>query len=543
MAEDLVDSVTDTLLAAATATATFIAEAAATAATDEWLTNDNSSLPLGMDGSDVIPAPSSEGSYFVLDHQKQQGIPKRQRAKEYMRPLWLAGMGIYIASQLFGSPLALRYLRPDWVAPLGASSLVFNFLFAYWLVGTPVTQSDIRGTLFIVLGVILIVIFSSINHGLKQELTVDELSALWSRGSWLSYFFVLIFATWVVYLVGDLLHKVAKQRASFSPLPSPTMGRGSRPLPALNFFQRALAQWRGWESIVLGHLERLLQRTQDARVQWLEGIFFASCGGSLAGLCLVFTKAIVKIMWGDGHPLFHFSAIMTLILLIGTAVLQIVCLNSALRCADTVVVVPLFYAGYTVFGFINALIFYDQAGSYTRWVLVMVFVSIGVLIGGVILLSTKPEDSEPSDESNTDPAIRMRPGTSRPPLARSGAAMGASGARTLDDTRKPSEDHPQEVVWDLGEDSDDEDANANANDRLVKEAEERKEEPDSDEDEDEGRGVGGTKESRGERGGLLLQTDEDDMEDRISPRPPPRRLPSKVDEDEAETFGPWTSGR
>lgn len=41
---------------------------------------------------------------------------------------------------------------------------------------------------------------------------------------------------------------------------------------------------------------------------------------------------------------------MTLLLLIGTAVLQIVCLNSALRCADTVVVVPLFYAGYTVFG-------------------------------------------------------------------------------------------------------------------------------------------------------------------------------------------------
>ena len=35
-----------------------------------------------------------------------------------------------------GSPLALRYLRPDWVAPLGSSSLVFNFLFAYWLVGT-----------------------------------------------------------------------------------------------------------------------------------------------------------------------------------------------------------------------------------------------------------------------------------------------------------------------------------------------------------------------------------------------------------------------
>lgn len=45
-------------------------------------------------------------------------------------------MGIYILSQVLGSPLALRYLRPDWVAPLGASSLIFNFVFAYFLVGT-----------------------------------------------------------------------------------------------------------------------------------------------------------------------------------------------------------------------------------------------------------------------------------------------------------------------------------------------------------------------------------------------------------------------
>ncbi|TXT12631.1 uncharacterized protein COLE_03041 [Cutaneotrichosporon oleaginosum] len=561
MAEDLVDTLTDTLVAVATATATLIAEATATGAADDWLPSDNSSLPLGMDGSDVTPAPDG-GSYFLntllgllivllasvlnalglnltkLDHQKQQAIPKRQRSKEYMRPLWLAGMGIYMSLTTVGSPLALRYLRPDWVAPLGASSLVFNFLFAYWLVGTPVTQSDIRGTGFIVLGVILIVIFSSINHGLKQELSVDELSELWRRGSWLSYFFVLIFATWVVYLVGDLLHKVAKQRASFSPLPSPTMGRGSRPPPALNTFQRSLAQWRAWENTILGHLERLLQRTPDTRVQWLEGIFFASCGGSLAGLCLVFTKAIVKIMWGEGHPLVHFSAIMTLLLLIGTAVLQIVCLNSALRCADTVVVVPLFYAGYTVFGFINALIFYDQAGSYARWILVMVFLSIGVLIGGVILLSTKPEEPETAEAGNDDPAIRMRPGTARSPLARNGAAMGSGGVISLDDTPKPSEDRPQEVVWDIGEDSDeDEDAHG----RLVKNAEERKDEPES--DEEEGRGVGGTKESRGERGGLLLQEDEDDLEDRSSPRPAPRRLPSKVEEDEAETFGPWTSGR
>ena len=37
---------------------------------------------------------------------------------------------------IVGSTLALRWLRPDWVAPLGATSLIFNFLFASWLVGT-----------------------------------------------------------------------------------------------------------------------------------------------------------------------------------------------------------------------------------------------------------------------------------------------------------------------------------------------------------------------------------------------------------------------
>lgn len=37
-----------------------------------------------------------------------------------------------------------------------------------------VTTSDIRGTALIVFGVILIVVFSSINHGLRQDLPIEE---------------------------------------------------------------------------------------------------------------------------------------------------------------------------------------------------------------------------------------------------------------------------------------------------------------------------------------------------------------------------------
>lgn len=85
--------------------------------------------------------------------------------------------------------------------------------------------------------------------------------------------------------------------------------------------------------------------------------------------------------------LVHPSPLITLLFTILTAVAQIICLNKALRCADTVVVVPLFYAGYTIFGFLNSLIFYDQTGQYAHWVLFAVFISISVLIGGVVSIS------------------------------------------------------------------------------------------------------------------------------------------------------------
>jgi len=37
-----------------------------------------------------------------------------------------------------------------------------------------VTATDIRGTAVIVLGVILIMVFSSINHGLQQAISIER---------------------------------------------------------------------------------------------------------------------------------------------------------------------------------------------------------------------------------------------------------------------------------------------------------------------------------------------------------------------------------
>ncbi|TFY73310.1 hypothetical protein EWM64_g10701, partial [Hericium alpestre] len=100
-------------------------------------------------------------------------------------------MTLYIISQLIGSTLALEYMRAEYVAPLGSTSLIFNFLFARFLVGTPVTWTDIYGTVVVILGVIGIVAFGSINTGLSTETDAHHLAYLWGRGGWLGFFIVL----------------------------------------------------------------------------------------------------------------------------------------------------------------------------------------------------------------------------------------------------------------------------------------------------------------------------------------------------------------
>ncbi|WVR05179.1 hypothetical protein IAU60_002191 [Kwoniella sp. DSM 27419] len=457
-----------------------------------------------------------------LDHVRQQGIPKSRRRKQYLRVLWLAGMGTYIASQVFGSPLALRYLRPDWVAPLGSSSLVFNFLFARWLVGTPVTSTDIQGTIIIIFGVILIIIFSSINHGLRQSIDVERLNFLWTRGSWLAYFVLIVALTSFTFLVASLFASFLKSRQSFSPLPSPTLelptSRPAKPNAFKAFFSRLRTAWKQGENRALKRMETVFARTDDARLIWFQGIGWAVCGGSLAGLCLVFTKAAVKLFGLPGHPLVHPSAMISLLLVIFTAILQIVCLDRALKCADTVVVVPLFYAGYTVFGFINSLIFYDEAGQYARWVMVAVFISIGVLISGVVLLSLKS-----SAKTAPDPyTVSAQPSSSMRMHPRSHARQ-ALGAGTEPASKKYDHDDvdaldegssgAQDVLWEVGSVSDASDV-------------------DDGEKEGKGKGVGGLHGGSGERRGLLGD-EEEDLHEGTDGKSPVRekRNPFREDED------------
>lgn len=135
---------------------------------------------------------------------------------------------------------------------------------------------------------------------------INSLNGLWRHGGWLSYFFFIVFGTFFTFLVSHLLARLVASRASYSPIGSPSLGLPpSRPATSnavVAFFKRIWGSWKSLESKILGRMEITFSRTDDARIIWLQGIGWAVAGGSLAGLCLVFTKAVVKIFYNPGHP-------------------------------------------------------------------------------------------------------------------------------------------------------------------------------------------------------------------------------------------------
>lgn len=135
----------------------------------------------------------------------------------------------------------------------------------------------------------------------------SRLNSLWTRIDWLVYFAFLILFTSSTYFASSILARLLASRASFSPLPSPTMelntaARAKPSHPIIGFFKRCWASWRRVDDFVLRQVEVILRRAEDPRVTWLQGIGWAVCGGSLAGMCLVFTKAVVSLLGRKDHP-------------------------------------------------------------------------------------------------------------------------------------------------------------------------------------------------------------------------------------------------
>lgn len=473
-----------------------------------------------------------------LDHVRTSAIPKSARRPDWLRPLWLLGMVLYILSQLIGSTLALDYMRAEYVAPLGSTSLIFNFLFARFLIGTPVTQTDIYGTMTVVLGVVGIVAFGAVNSGLSTETDVNHLTALWRRGGWLGFFFCMSIALILVLIFTHSLDDVLAARSDLDSEPFAGMSARRPRDTSTTYLGKAKNSWNAWILWVKEKLETWTAPQDDTQVAWVLGIGWACCGGGLAGGCLVFAKAIVKLLTGSlshenpGNQFGHLAPIFTIILLVITAVLQIICLNRGLKVYDSTLVVPVFYGVYTATGFLDSLVFNNEVDAYKPWILFLIFASIMILISGVVLLTHKKPE-----RSTRAPATTALSGLSSRKAAQSSSKVNHideddendDEEQALRKTEEGEEDREdQAVLWQVGDISEDED------DQLGKEHTPR--------------GVhvaGNTTRVTGEGSRLMRDEEEVDLEQRhehsrsISSDATLAQGPQDPFHDDDEEFGQW----
>lgn len=213
-----------------------------------------------------------------------------------------------------------------------------------------------QGTVVVIFGVIGIVAFGSINSGLAQETDAERLAYLWRRGGWLGFFLLMTISLASTYIFTNELDAVLTARSDLSAEPFSSISARRR-LPD-NAGSMAKAKFRIESGLlwVKLKLEAWTAAHDDMQIAWTLGIGWACCGGGLAGMCLVFAKAAVKLVSGalshenTGNQFGHLAPIFTFIFLAITAVLQIICLNRGLRVYDSTLVVPVFYGVYTATG-------------------------------------------------------------------------------------------------------------------------------------------------------------------------------------------------
>ncbi|KAI8376219.1 uncharacterized protein BYT42DRAFT_573821 [Radiomyces spectabilis] len=301
-----------------------------------------------------------------LDHVRAEMKEAHEKRGDCGRPLWHIGLYTYIASQLIGSTIALNYLKTQWVAPLGSVALIYNFIFAKILVGTKITRKDVLGTFVVIASVIWIVVFGGMYNGddPEESISLENLKTLFVRPIFIIYFSALNIIT----LSG-----------------------------------MAFAVWSRWALADDARKRRnqLFSSMKPKKMRRLIGLLFSLVGGMLASETLLLAKSGVKLFTlsvsSQVNQFTDNTSRFILLALLLTAIMQVYCLNSALKLYNSVVVVPVFYGTYTALGLVNTIIYLDEIGNYPGWAIALVFGGIGALIYGVFLLSSKPDLSHPID--------------------------------------------------------------------------------------------------------------------------------------------------
>ncbi|KAK9466249.1 magnesium transporter NIPA-domain-containing protein [Lipomyces arxii] len=290
----------------------------------------------------------------ILEDTKPLGHVQRP---PYKRKRWLIGMGLFLTANIFGSGFQITALPLVILAPLQASSLVFNSICATIFLSEPFTKFSLAGTILVAAGAILIAAFGAVpepNH------TLEELLYLLGRKSFLLWFGMTIFIA--VFL------------------------------------------------LIMLRMMRTWKRGHTHRGKMIRGILFGIVSGILSAHTLLLAKSAVELLLRSIiNKDNQFNRWETWIIVLGVVVIaltQLYFLHQGLKLCSTSVLYPLVFCVYNIVTILDGLIYFQQASRLSPLQIGLLALGTILLLAGVLLLSWRltPEVAVLTAASATDDA-------------------------------------------------------------------------------------------------------------------------------------------
>jgi hypothetical protein len=133
------------------------------------------------------------------------------------------------------------------------------------------------------------------------------------------------------------------------------------------------------------------------KLRKLIGLMFAISGGIIASETVILLESSVQLMkttFSGQNQFTSFQPFLIIIILLITAFTQVYCMNSALKVADATIVVPVFFAFYSVLALLNACVYYNQWSKFDVKDYVLILFGIVVLVIGVYFISASQATSQ-----------------------------------------------------------------------------------------------------------------------------------------------------
>jgi hypothetical protein len=289
--------------------------------------------------------------------------------------LWLLGFAVFISSNILGSFVQIASLPVVILAPLGAVSLLWNALFARFLLGDVFSPWMVLGTILIAGGAILIGIFGIVP---EQTHSLEDLLLLFRRPTFIVYFSILGFVL-IVSLVAVSCYDVQMLRASpvtcqthatefsFARRLSDTRSSNSSSIDLAtttadlthttnltaeindtvptNERTPLLDRKSGTVTPLSGGAKQISDSViaSDHRTRLILAISYASFSGIISGMCLLFAKSGVELLLltlRGKNQFWRWEAWSLVLGLVAFALLQLWYLHKGLVLADPTIVCP-----------------------------------------------------------------------------------------------------------------------------------------------------------------------------------------------------------